>query len=214
MSLGILGGTFNPVHRAHLDLGESARRELGLERVLFVPAGDPPLKRSGVAPAAHRLAMVRLALRDSPAFEADPIELSRPGPSYTVDTLRELSRRPGARPLWFVCGADALAELPAWRDFERLFDYAGFAVARRPGQTGTLEALLPPALAGAFEPAPGAGGWRHRSGGALRLLPFEPVELSASRIRARVARGEGIDDLVPLPVARYIEEHRLYREVE
>ena len=212
MNLGILGGTFSPIHRVHLRLADVARRELGLARVRFVPAGDPPLKRSGIAPAAHRLEMVRLAIHGRSDFEVDEIEVDRPGPSYTVDTLRELSQRSGADALWFVCGADALAEIEAWRNFERLFDYADFAVAPRPGQARGLEGLLPAGLARAFEPA--AHGWRHRSGHALRMLPFELSETSASGIRARIARGEGIEDLVPDEVARYIDEHQLYREVD
>ncbi|MCE2390722.1 MAG: nicotinate-nucleotide adenylyltransferase [Proteobacteria bacterium] len=212
MSLGILGGTFNPIHRAHLRLADAARRELDLARVRFVPAGDPPLKRSGIAPAPHRLEMVRRAVRGRSGFEVDDIEVTRSGPSYTIDTLRALSGGDGARAPWFVCGADALAEIEAWRDFERLFDYAHFAVAPRPGQAHSLEALLPAGLARAFEPAP--RGWRHRSGHALRMLPFELSELSASDVRARIARGQKIDDLVPGEVARYIDEHQLYREVD
>ena len=114
MSLGVLGGTFNPIHVAHLRLGEAAREALGLERVLFVPAGDPPLKAAGVASAAHRLEMVKLATADNPGFEVADLELSRAGPSYTVDTLDELRRRRPEEELWFVLGADAFSELESW----------------------------------------------------------------------------------------------------
>ena len=109
MSLGILGGTFNPIHRAHLRLAEVACAELALTRMLFVPAGDPPLKHSAVAPAHHRLAMVRLALADRSDCEVLDVELTRQGPSYTVDTLALLhERHPGER-LWFIVGAVSVA---------------------------------------------------------------------------------------------------------
>jgi nicotinate-nucleotide adenylyltransferase len=209
--LGILGGTFNPIHRAHLRLAETALRALPLDRVLFVPAGEPPLKRAGLAPARDRLAMVRLAVQGRPEFEVDDLELRRRGPSYTVDTLAELRRRHPRDELWFICGADALADLEAWHAPERLFELASFAAAARPGLPDAIDELLPPRLAADFRPA-GAHQWVHRSGNRLRALPFESTDVSATRIRARVAAGEPIDDLVPEAVARYIEQHQLYRE--
>jgi nicotinate-nucleotide adenylyltransferase len=211
VSLGILGGTFNPVHCAHLRLAEVARVELGLSRVLFVPAGDPPLKRSGVAPARHRLAMLRLALADRPGCEVLELELARPGPSYTVDTLAELRlRHPGER-LWFIVGADALAQLDEWRSPERLFELASFAVARRPGAPGGLAELLPRRLARPFRPLD-AHRWAHASGQELREFPFPPMDVSATRIRALAARGEDLGPWVAPRVAAYIAEHQLYRE--
>jgi len=211
VTLGILGGTFNPIHTAHLRLAEVARAELALSRVLFVPAGDPPLKHAGVAPACHRLAMVRLAIDGRPEFEALELEIERPGPSYTVDTLAELARRhPGER-LWFIVGADALAQLGAWRSPERLFELASFAAARRPGSPGGLAELLPARLARAFRPKDERS-WLHVSGNELRELPFAPLDVSATEIRRRAARGEDIGYWVPPRVAAYIAEHQLYRE--
>jgi nicotinate-nucleotide adenylyltransferase len=211
VSLGILGGTFNPIHRAHLRLAEVAQAELSLSKVLFVPAGDPPLKQAGVAPAHHRLAMVRLALADRPGFEVLELELERSGPSYTVDTLAELARRnPGAR-LWFIVGADALAQLEQWRSPERLFELASFAAARRPGSPGGLAELLPPRLARSFRPKDERS-WLHVSGNVLRELPFAPLDVSATEIRRRAARGEDIGYWVPPRVAAYIAEHQLYQE--
>jgi nicotinate-nucleotide adenylyltransferase len=211
VSLGILGGTFNPIHCAHLRLAEVARAELGLARVLFVPAGDPPLKREDVAPARHRLAMLRLALADHAGFEVLDVELTRPGKSYTVDTLTFLRERyPGER-LWFIVGADALAQLEQWRSPERLFELASFAAARRPGSPGGLAELLPARLARAFR-ARDARTWVHESGNELREIPFAPLDVSATRIRARAARGEDISDVVAPRVAAYIRKHQLYRE--
>ena len=109
VSRGILGGTFNPLHNAHLRLAEVAREALDLAMVLFVPAGDPPLKQAGIAPAADRLEMVRSATASNPSFELSDLEVRRQGPSYTVDTLRELSRRVPGDPLWFILGSDAMA---------------------------------------------------------------------------------------------------------
>jgi nicotinate-nucleotide adenylyltransferase len=209
--LGILGGTFNPIHRAHLQLAETALHALDLEKVLFVPAGEPPLKRAGVAPARHRLAMLRLALEGRPRFVVDELELQRPGTSYTVDTLAELARRHPDRELWFLCGADALADLETWRSPERLFEHASFAAVARPGQPRALAQLVPARLARDFRPLHDQE-WLHRSGHRLCILPFELGDISATQIRARVAAGAPIDDLVPESVARYIDQHQLYRE--
>ena len=211
MSLGILGGTFNPIHRAHLRLGEVARIELGLARVLFVVAGDPPLKRSQVAPAHHRLAMVALALAHQAHFEVSDLELRRAGRSYTVDTLSALRRQHPGEALWFLLGADSLAQLDEWYAPERLFELASFAVVQRPGTAAGLEVLVPRRLAEGFEPETDAC-WRHRSGHELRVLPFDPLDVSATEVRRRVMRGRPIDDLVPQEVAAYIAEHQLYQE--
>jgi nicotinate-nucleotide adenylyltransferase len=212
VKLGVLGGTFNPVHNAHLRLAEELRETLSLTRVVLVPAGDPPLKRSGVAPAQHRLEMVRRAVAANPALLVDDLELRRSGPSYTFDTLAELAQQnPGAE-LWFLVGADTLPELGAWRDPERLFALANFAVATRPGYARGLRQLLPPGLLAAFRDGP--SGLVHASGRELRSVPFTPLEISARDIRARVSRGASIRYLVPDEVREYIAKHHLYRESE
>ncbi len=211
MSLGVLGGTFNPVHRAHLRLGEAARRHLGLERVIMIPAGDPPLKHSGIAPARHRLAMLERALEGQEGFEIATLELERPGKSYTVHTLEALrDAHPGVS-LWFVLGADALAQLDLWYAPRRLLELASLAVAQRPGSARDLADLVPASLATTFrERAPER--WVHVSGQELRTLSFDPLDVSATEVRRRVARGEPIGGLVPAPVERYIAEHGLYQE--
>lgn len=212
MNVGVLGGTFNPIHLAHLRLAEEMREALALARVILVPAGDPPLKRRGVAPAALRLEMVRRAVASNPALEVDDLELRRAGPSYTVDTLAELSRRlPGAK-LWFLVGADTLPELESWREPARLFELASFAVAARPGQPGHLRALLPASLAAPFRDGP--QGLVHPSGNELRAVPFTPLAISASDIRRRVARGASLRYLVPDEVIEFIGKHHLYQEKE
>lgn len=213
MSLGILGGTFNPIHLAHLRLGEELREALGLERVFFVPAAQPPLKRRGVAPARDRLAMVELAVAQNPAFGVLTLEIERRGPSYTVDTLRSLrSSHPDQR-LWFLVGSDVLGDLDQWREPDALLELASLAVAPRggaPSGAREVRALLPPALAAGLRDGP--QGLLHPSGNELRVIPFTPLGISASDIRRRIARGASVRYLIPDAVADYIRKHSLYQE--
>ncbi len=210
MSRGVLGGTFNPIHLAHLRLGEVARESLGVERILFVPAGAPPLKPEAIAPAIDRLEMTRRATASNPHFEVADLEVRRTGPSYTVDTLRTLSESSPSEPLWFILGSDALAEIDRWAEPAALFELANFAVVERPGWSDSLRALLPPTLATPFREGP--HGLIHESGNELRRLEFDPLAISASDIRRRVAQRESIRYLVPDEVIDYIEKRQLYRE--
>ena len=211
MTLGVFGGTFNPVHFAHLRVAEEVREGLGLTRVLWVPAADPPHKRGDVAPAKHRLEMVRLATATNPCFEVLDLELAREGPSYTVDTLRELQKRHPDAHLWFVIGTDAIEEIDTWSRPDEVFEIASVAVVSRPGRPRVpLEAHLPRRLAAPFREGP--SGLEHRSGHELRLVPVSSLEISASDVRRRVERGASIRYLVPEPVIEYIDKHHLYRE--
>jgi nicotinate-nucleotide adenylyltransferase len=212
VKLGVLGGTFNPIHLAHLRLCEELRESLELERVLLIPAGEPALKRAGVAPAAHRLEMARRATASNPRLEVDDLEVRRNGPSYTVDTLEALRAKHRGAGLWFLVGADTLPELGAWREPERLFTLANFAVATRPGYAAPLRELLPRALAAPFRDGP--RGLLHPCGTELRAVPFTPLEISATEIRRRAARGESIRYLVPDEVREYIAKHHLYEHEE
>jgi len=196
MRLGVLGGTFDPVHRGHLALAGAARDELALDEVLFVPAGQPWRKAGRIiAPAEHRLAMLRLAISDDSAFRVETLELERPGPSYTADTLEALgAARPGVE-LFLVLGEDALADLPNWVRPERILELATLAVARRAGAPEG-ERQLP--------------GLRER----LVWLKMPLVEVTATEVRERVARGEPIGELAPAAVEAYIREQGLYRRDE
>ena len=209
MSLGVFGGTFNPLHVAHLRLAEEAREMLGLRRVLFVPSASPPHRDAPRVSAAQRLEMVYRAIASNPSFEALTLELERPGPSFTVDTLQELTKQhPGER-LWFLMGSDSLAELDTWREPERIFTLASIAVAARPDRPGgSLLSQLPPSLAGGFRETP--HGLEHASGTEIRGVPFTPLAISASDVRRRIARGSSVRYLVPNAVIDYIEKHRLY----
>ena len=211
MSLGVLGGTFDPIHFAHLRLGEEAREALGLRRVLFVPAAQPALKSGEVAPAADRLEMARLATATNPAFEVLDLEIARGGTSYTVDTLRALRERYPDERLWFIVGADALRDLERWREPVALVELASFAVAARRGSPVEPGALLPDSLAAHFRSGP--TGPVHPSGNEIRAIPFPALEISATEIRRRVARGASIRYQVPEAVLDYIHTHGIYGEV-
>lgn len=209
MSLGVFGGTFNPVHLAHLRLAEAAREALALERVLFIPSADPPHKSHDLASAAQRLEMVELAIASNPSFEALDLELRRAGPSYSIDTLHALSELYPGQALWFLMGTDTLAELDTWREPEALFGLANIAVVGRPGSTRrSLESLLPGRLAAGFVAGP--DGLQHGSGHEIRSVAFSPLDISASDIRRRIGRGASIRYLVPDAVAEYIDKNRLY----
>ena len=198
MKAGILGGTFDPVHMGHLDVAKEARSSLGLDEVLFIPAGWPWLKEgAGVQEPGHRLDMLRLALRGLTAFRVSTIELDRPGPTYTVDTLAELRRRSRSGELFFIIGADNLAQLPRWREPDRIISLCRLVVAPRVGcpmpDIVRLEAAVP--------------GLEKR----LVMLDKPVIDISASVIRERVRLGLSIKNLVPEAVAGYIKENGLYR---
>ncbi len=211
MSLGVFGGTFNPVHLAHLRLAEEAREALGLERVLFIPSADPPHKSTDLASATQRLRMVELAIASNPSFDALDLELERTGPSYTVDTLCELTHRYDDQLLWFLMGTDTLTELGSWYEPEKLVGLTNIAVVARAGSAQrSLESLLPEHLASLYVSVQGR--LRHSTGREVRSIPFAPLDISASDVRRRVARGASIRYLVPDAVIEYIEKHRLYQE--
>jgi nicotinate-nucleotide adenylyltransferase len=212
--LGILGGTFNPVHVAHLRVAEEVREALTLERVLFVPSGDPPQKSEGLAPARERLEMVRLAVLGDPAFEVVDLELGRSGPSYTADTLATLHRASPESELWFILGTDQFRRLDTWSRPECVLARANLAVVSRPGEEGgALRELLPPTLVDQFAVASGRRDeLTHASGNAARAVPITRLDVSSTDLRARIARGESIRYLVPERVLEYIEKRGLYRE--
>ncbi|HWJ24138.1 MAG TPA: nicotinate-nucleotide adenylyltransferase [Gemmatimonadaceae bacterium] len=195
MRLGVFGGTFDPPHVGHLLTAVDAVEALTLDRLLFVPAAQQPLK-VGCESAApeHRLAMARLLAGDDPRFGVDPIEIDRAGLSYTVDTLGELTRRlPGAE-LFFLVGADALATFPRWREPRRVLELARLVVLRRASDDVELPAMM--------REAP------HRE---PIVLASRRVDVSSTEVRARVRAGLSIRGFVPDAVAAYVAQARLYR---
>ncbi len=198
MKLGILGGTFDPPHYGHLHIAEFAMRALGLAEIVFVLAKQPPHKLDDpVSPLAARLEMLERALSDKPAFVISLIETKRTGPSYSVDTLRELRREFGDdTEIFFVMGEDSLVNFPTWHQPQEIVKLCKLAVLQRPGYDLDVDALE--------RQVPGVKA-------SLKLIPAAEMNISSSEIRERVRRGESIREFVPRLVADYIESHRLYR---
>ena len=189
--VGILGGSFDPIHRGHLRLAAELREKLALDRVILVPAAQQPLKAGRVqAPAEDRLAMARLAAAGEPWLEASDVEVRRAGPSYTIDTLAALHAAlgPGAE-LFFLAGADVLADLERWYRLDDVLAAARFIVATRPGH----DLAIPARLAGRLQP-----------------IEIEALPISATRVRESLHAGGSAGDLIPPPVEAYIRQHGLY----
>ena len=200
--IGIYGGSFNPIHCAHLLLAEQACEALGLDRVLFVPVKLPPHKDPAVlAGARERLRMVRLAVADNPRMSVSDIELRRNATSYTVETVAAIRRRFGRKAeLYFLIGVDTVPELPAWREIRRLVKLCTFVPLTRPG-------VRLPRRISALTRAVGA---EEARGILARTIKMPLMDISASDIRRRVAEGRSIRYLVPDAVAEYIRRKRLY----
>ena len=198
MNIGVLGGTFDPIHYGHLIIAEVAKARLDLAEIIFVPAGLPWLRTNiPLTAAAHRIQMVRLAIGNKPYFKLSTVEVERAGPSYTVETVAELKGQLGAGDeLFFILGWDCLAELPRWWEPERLIKLCRLAAVPRVDHPKpdlkSLEAAIP--------------GLAQR----VILLDTPEVDISASEVRQRVAQGLSIGHLVPEPVERYIREQGLY----
>lgn len=213
MRIGLLGGTFDPVHVGHVEAAEAARRALGLDEVRFVPARVPP-HRSGAprASAYHRFAMVALAVLDREGLVASDVELCAPAPSYTTDTLARFGRL-GYHPwqLFFIAGADAFAEIATWKEYPALLDRAHFVVVSRPGvKAGALPDRLPE-IRGRMADVSRAGlASPDRAGPTVFLLDAATTDVSSTLVRDRLQKGLSIAGLVPDAVARYIARHRLY----
>jgi len=212
--LGIIGGTFDPIHLGHLDAAEAARTALQLDHIRFVPSHDPP-HRSGqpVASSFHRFALVALAIEGRHGYRVSDVELGRTGPSYTADTLRALQVE-GWRPsqLFFILGADAFAEIATWREFPSVLDSAHFVVIARPGTTLEEAAARTPALRARMQGGPGEIEEREET--RIILIGARTRDVSSTTIRTRRASGQSIADLVPAAVARHIVAHQLYEAVD
>jgi nicotinate-nucleotide adenylyltransferase len=196
MRLGLLGGTFDPIHTGHLLIAESARHALSLDQIIFIPAGDPPHKGETVTPAEHRYAMVLLATGTNPTFTVSRREIERSGPSYSLTTIREFRAEAGSESeLFFVVGADTLRDIRTWYRWEEVLRECRFLVVARPGVPFTVEQSgLPQALRRQVD-----------------LVISPGLEISSTEIRDRVREGKPIRYLVPEPVEQYIVKHGLYR---
>jgi nicotinate-nucleotide adenylyltransferase len=219
--LGLLGGSFNPIHNGHLTIAHHVHERLQLSQVLFIPTGDPPHKRDGsLAPATVRFDMVRLAIADNPLFIVSDIEMQRTGKSYSIDTVRTLQHHycPSTE-LFFIIGLDAFLDFPTWREPHELLKICHFVVVPRPGQSFQALAAMP--LFPDLNPAALAQldtGNQNRldiivpSCPGITCLAMPPCPTSASEIRQRVRNGLPLANLLPPLVESYILRHSLYQE--
>ncbi|MDT3705730.1 MAG: nicotinate-nucleotide adenylyltransferase [Thiobacillus sp.] len=213
--IGIFGGTFDPIHFGHLRLAEEMAEAAGLERVLFIPAGQPPHRRTPRTAAAHRLEMVRRAVAGNPRFEVDAREVNSPRPSYTVDTLTELRAELGNdQPLWLLLGADAFLDLTSWHAWRQLFELAHIAVAARPGAQLLKTETIPELLRNELSQRQVVGGPVAGPAGSVLLRQMTPLDISATAIRETLARHGSVRYLLPDAVLDYIHEHQLYARHE
>lgn len=216
MRIGIFGGTFDPIHLAHLRVAEELREVCALDRVLFLPAASPPHKDpAAAADFAQRQAMVEAAVADHPDFAVSDLESRRQGKNFSVDTLQILHRERPEDEFYFLIGMDSFRDLGDWHAYPRLFELAHIVVALRPGVG--LERprdLLPVAIRDQFCYDPDSKNLRHRSGTSLIFLEETYLDISSTRIRRLLAAGRSIRYLVPPPVADYINRHGLYRAKE
>jgi nicotinate-nucleotide adenylyltransferase len=198
MNIGVLGGTFDPVHIGHLRVAEAVTAELNLDEVIFMPAGQPWLKADNLISAAeHRLEMVRLAISGKDSFKLSAMEIDRAGPTYTADTMAELGSQLGSdNELFFILGWDNLSQLPQWHQPSRLIKLCRLVAVPRvdfpPPDLASLEGAIP--------------GLSQR----VILLDEPRIDVNASEIRRMVSEGLSIHELVPEPVEKYIKEHGLY----
>jgi len=213
-AIGLLGGTFDPIHLGHLRMAEELGEALGLAEVRFLPTGTPPHRAQPAASAQHRLAMTRLAIAGNPRFVLDEHEIHKTTPCYMVDTLELLRSESGSRrPLILFLGADAFLSLATWHAWPRLFELAHLAVAQRPGfDPEQWQAAMPTGLARelARRRTETPTDLHSTPAGRIFLTAITQLDIAASRIRDLVASGRSIRYLVPDAVLDYIERHRLY----
>lgn len=194
MRVGLLGGSFDPVHRAHLLLAHAALEHLELDQVQIIPAGQPWQRPALGATPEHRLNMLRLATKGLDKVEINPIEIQRTGPTYTIDTIEALEQ---SHAYVWILGSDQLANFCSWRSWQDIAQRVQLAVAQRPGS------ILTPPLA--------LSQWLQAQNRTLAVMPFEPLDISATAIRQRLALQQYASDLIPEVVEQYIHEHGLYR---
>jgi nicotinate-nucleotide adenylyltransferase len=218
--IGLFGGTFNPIHRGHVQVAKDVLHRYRLNAVQFIPSALPPHKTKGIlAPAADRYAMACRALEDEPALKVSDIEIRRSGPSYTIDTLRRfIAVQPHEPHLFFMVGLDAFLEIHTWKSFRQLFELAAFIVMTRPQaakpdqemKTLTLQ-FTRERISDAYQPSKEGDRLVHPAKQDIYLAPVTPMDISSSRIREMINRGQSIDQWVAPTVTAYIECKGLYR---
>ena len=203
ISVGIMGGTFDPIHYGHLYIAECARRKFGLDKVLFIPTGLPVhKKREDILAPSHRIEMTRLAIDSNPYFELSTIEVDRPGPTYTVDTLEQLNNGTGGREeYYFITGADAILEILTWKDVDRVFELCRFIAVTRPGYSfEVMNRVL--------------SGLTAEKRKQILFYATTGILISSTEIRQRIILGEPVKYLLPEEVEKYIIKYDLYKVQE
>ncbi|MGD8371258.1 MAG: nicotinate-nucleotide adenylyltransferase [Syntrophobacterales bacterium] len=215
MGIGIMGGTFNPVHLGHLRAAEEVAESLKLARVIFMPAAKPPHKSEGkIVPFNDRYRMLELALGGNPLFELSDLEHRRPGKSYSVETLTQLSSQLGEE-LYFVVGLDAFLELPTWKSYRELFSLCHFVVVARPGYSPTsLDKMLQTQVSDKYSSDSQVQGFVHPSLYTVYYRDVTLLDISSSSIRDLLAKGCSVRYLLPEKVENYIHQRGLYRNSE
>jgi nicotinate-nucleotide adenylyltransferase len=213
MRIGILGGTFNPIHFGHLHIAEEVQKSCILDQVWFLPSCRPPHKQlADEVPFADRLAMVAAALKDHPQFRVDDLEGRRGGTSYSVETLQQLRKQYPEHEFFFIMGFDSFQEISTWKNYPRLFELVHLVVTARPGFSGRLEQFLPVAIADRFCYDADSEKLRYDAGFSLISVAHTCRDVSSTEIRRRLAAGIPVAGLVPTAVIDYIKARGLYRK--
>jgi len=213
---GLLGGTFNPVHRGHIRAAEEVRQRFGLSRILFIPSYIPPHKQTvDIASPEDRFAMVNLALRSHRGMEASPVEIEAREKSYSIITLNKLKAAQADASMFFIVGVDAFLEIMTWKSYRDVLEQCRFIVTSRPGfDLAKAREALPAEYAGMIGECSRTGpvGEDILARFRIYLLPIKALDISSTEIRRRVRAGESIRGMVPRPVEEYIRSHVLYQE--
>ncbi len=215
MQIGLFGGTFNPIHLGHLRSAEEIQESFQLQQIVFIPSANPPHKegRDIISPL-HRIEMVNLAIAGNPAFSTSEVEISRPGKSYSIETIDRFKEMQGkGLTLFFIMGMDAFTEIITWKDYVSLFSRCNFVVTTRPGYAVTdIETILPSDVAGEFSYIPEEDRFSHISNFSLYFRDITPLNISSSVIRRRIKEKKSVRYLLPQAVVEYIKLHGLYKD--
>jgi nicotinate-nucleotide adenylyltransferase len=212
--IGLFGGTFNPIHLGHLRGLEEVREAFRFQETVFIPAAIPPHKvTEGVIEARHRLEMVKLAIMTNPSFSISSVEVDRPGKSYSIDTLQYFRERDENASLFFILGKDAFKEIKTWKENQRLFSLSNFIVMTWPGfGKAPFHSQLPDFLASSFQYDQQVKAWVHSSGHTLHFKEITFLDISSTKVREMIERGESVKYLIPVEVETYIKKHGLYQK--
>ena len=213
MKIGILGGTFNPIHNGHLHIAGEVLRSCGLDQVWFMPTWRPPHKQlADEVSFADRLAMVEAAVAGNPCFIASDLEGQRGGTSYSVETLLQLRQQFPDHQFYFIMGLDSFQDIGSWKEYKRIFRLAHVVVTARPGFSGSLREFLPVAIADRFCYDAESGNLRHTDGFSVFSVTHTSCDVSSTDVRQKLIDGCNVDAFIPPAVNEYIRQHRLYQK--